>query len=136
MRDALVGTWTLNTGASEFDPKYVPKAGTVAINLEPDGWYVVQAEGITAAGERVVERTQRFMPDEQERPDPEMAGVTTVARRTDANTIVVEGKRGGELLGRVSYAVSEDGNRLSATSSGVGVNGPFQTRVVFDRQVT
>jgi hypothetical protein len=136
MQDTLVGTWKLNVGASEFDPKYVPKAGTVVIALEPDGWYVVQAEGVTAAGEKVVERTQRFILDDQEHALPEMEGVTSIARRTGADSIVVEGRRGSELLGRVSYAVSADGNRLIATSSGVGVNGPFQTRVVFNRQVT
>jgi hypothetical protein len=133
MQDVFVGTWKLNVERSQFDPKHVPAAGTLVFELDSDGCVLMKAEGINAAGERVAERPQRFIFDGQEHPMADIPGLTGMATRPNANTIVGEGRMNGKVVGKGTYAVSADGKTLSATASGMGVNGPFETRAVFDR---
>ena len=134
MTDAFVGNWKLDVKQSEFDPKYVPAAGTVLFELDPEGCYLMTAEGITSAGERVAERPQRFVTDGKEHSVADIPGLTTVSTRPDPNTLVGEGRMNGKVVGQATYTVSADGSTLTATASGSGVNGPFKTRAVFNRQ--
>ena len=134
MSDVFVGTWKLNVEASEFDPKHVPTAGSVAFELDAEGCYVMKGEGTNAAGEKVAERPQRFILDGQEHPIADIPGLTAMSSRLAPNVLVAEGKMNGKVVGKATYEVSADGRRLSATASGMGVNGPFKTRAVFDRQ--
>jgi hypothetical protein len=134
MSDVFVGTWKLNIEQSEFDPKHVPTGGTVTFELDAEGCYVMRGEGINAAGEKVAERPQRFVLDGQEHPMADIPGLTAMATRPEPNTLVAEGRMNGKIVGQGTYTVSADGQTLSATASGMGVNGPFKTRAVFDRQ--
>ncbi len=134
MADAFVGNWKLDVEQSEFDPKYVPAAGTLVFELDSEGNYLMKAEGITSSGERVAERPQRFVPDGREHSAPDIPGLSMVATCTDPNTISSEGRMNGKAVGQATYTVSADGTRLTATASGMGANGPFKTRAVFIRQ--
>jgi len=134
MRDPFVGSWTLNLEKSELDPSYVARAGTVAFERDSESGYLMKAEGVTQAGERVAERPQRFILDGQEHPVPEAPGVTAVATRPDANTLAAEARMNGTIVGQARYEVSPDGRTLTATATGTGTKGPFRTRAVFDRQ--
>jgi hypothetical protein len=134
MQDPFVGTWTLNLGRSELDPSYVAASGTVVFDKDPDGAYRMNAEGVTQAGERVAERPQRFVLDGQEHPVPDAPGVTAIATRPDPNTIAAEARMNGKVVGQARYTVSHDGRTLTATATGTGTKGPFQTRAVFDRE--
>src|ERR1022692_1990419 len=91
MQDVFVGTWRLNVEQSQFDPKHVPTGGTLVFERDAEGCYLMKAEGINAAGEKVAERPQRFHLDGVERPMAEMPGLTAVSSRPDLNTIVAEG---------------------------------------------
>lgn len=134
MQVTFVGTWKLNLEKSDLDPKHVPLGGTVVFELDSEGWYLMRAEGIDSAGKKVAERPQRFVLDGEEHPIPDMPGLKGSATRPDANTLVGEAKRNGEVVGHGVYEVSADGKTLTATATGMGVNGPFKTRAVFDRQ--
>ncbi len=135
MQDVFVGTWKLNVEQSQFDPKHVPAGGSVVFELDPEGCYLMKGEGINAAGERVAERPQRFILDGKEHPIADIPGLTAMSSRLAPNILVAEGRMNGKIVGQATYAVSVDGKTLSATASGMGVNGPFETRAVFDRQV-
>ena len=134
MQDPFVGTWTLNLGQSELDPSYVARAGTVAFERDSESGYLMKAEGVTQAGERVAERPQRFILDGQEHAVPEAPGVTAVATRPDPNTLAAEARMNGAIVGQARYTVSPDGQTLTAIATGTGTKGAFQTRAVFDRQ--
>jgi len=134
MNDIFVGTWKLNVEQSAFDPKHVPTAGTMVFELDSEGVYLMKAEGVTAAGDKVAERPQRFLLDSKEHPVPDIPGLTAVTSRPDSNTLVAEGRMNGKVVGRASYIVSADGRTLTATASGMGTQGPFETRAVFNRQ--
>src|SRR5947208_3161065 len=63
MEDPFVGTWRLNTGNSQFDPDHRPQGGAMVIELDPDGRYLMKAEGVNEKGEKVAERPQTLNPD-------------------------------------------------------------------------
>lgn len=134
MPDPFVGSWTLNLEKSELDPSYVAAAGTVVFETDSESGYLMKAEGVTQAGERVAERPQRFILDGQEHPVPEAPGVTAVATRPDPNTLTAEARMNGAIVGQARYTVSPDGQTLTAIATGTGTKGPFQTRAVFDRR--
>ena len=134
MQDPFVGTWTLNVGQSQLDPNYVARAGRVVFERDSDTGYLMKAEGVTEAGESVAERPQRFVLDGQEHAVPDAPGLVAVAHRPDPNTITAVARMNGAIVGEARYAVSPDGRTLTATATGMGTKGPFQTTAVFDRQ--
>jgi hypothetical protein len=134
MPDPFVGTWTLNLAKSQLDPSYAAAAGTVVFERDSETVYLMRAEGVTQAGDRVAERPQRFVLDGREHPVADSPGVFAVATRPDATTIVAEARMNGAVVGQARYTVSADGRTLTATATGTGTRGPFETRAVFDRQ--
>ena len=136
MLDPFVGAWKLNTGKSEFDPNHRPAAGTIVFELDPQGCYLMRAEGINAQGRKVAERPQEFIPDGKQYPVPDFPGLKTVATRLDPNTIQVEVSReDGSTVGQGKYVVSADGKSLTATTSGFDTQlRRFETRTMWDRQ--
>lgn len=134
MQDPFVGTWTLDVGKSKLDPSYLARAGTVAFEKDSETSYLMKAEGVSEAGERVAERPQRFILDGQEHSVPDAPGVVAVATRPDPNTIAAEARMNGAIVGQARYTVSPDGRTLTATAKGTGTKGPFRTTAVFNRQ--
>ena len=51
MQDLFVGTWILNVEKSEFDANHRPRAGTMVVELDAEGYYLQTAEGIIEKGE-------------------------------------------------------------------------------------
>jgi hypothetical protein len=136
MHDPFVGIWKLNRDKSQFDPNHRPTEGTMHFEQDPDGWYVLKAEGANAKGERVTERPQKFIPDGQAYPVPDFPGLTAVTSRPQPNAIHAEVRReDGTIAGEGSYVVSEDGKSLTATTAGFDTQlRRFEMRTVWDRQ--
>jgi len=134
--DPFVGTWKLNPAKSQFDPNHRPLEATMTFELEPDGSYLMQAEGTKEGGPKVKENPQRFFVDGQPRPLPEMPALSGVATKPNANTIRGEARRqDGSIVGSATYAVSTDGRSLTATTSGIDAQlRPFTQMTVWDRQ--
>ena len=62
-------------------------------------------------------------------------GVTMASARPDPNTIKVEAKNASAVIGKATYAVSDDGATLTATVSGTDAEQrPFQTVLVWERE--
>jgi hypothetical protein len=135
MTDPFVGTWELNPAASQFDPNHKPSQGTMRLERTPGGAYRLSAEGVNAKGEKVAERPQTFVPDGRPYPLPDFPGLTTVASQLDALTLRVEARReDGSLAGEGTYAVSEDGRSLVATTAGFDSQlRRFETKTAWDR---
>src|SRR5262245_54589215 len=108
MNDPFVGAWKLNVARSEFDPNHRPSQGTMTWQLEPDGAYVMLAEGVTDKGNRVTEKPQRLFPDGKPYPIESLPGLTSRTRRPDRNTIRAEVQReDGSLAGEGTYVVED-----------------------------
>jgi len=136
MHDPFVGTWKLNPQKSQFDPNHRPGAGAMVFSLAPEGHYLLTAEGVSANGEKVMERPSRIIPDGQPHPVPDFHGLTAVASRPDPSTINAEVRReDGSVVGGGSYVVSQDGKSLVATTFGYDTQlRQFKQHTVWDRE--
>ena len=136
MPDPFVGTWTLNAAKSEFDPNHRPTEATMVFELDPQGHYLMKAEGTDAKGETVAEPPSTFIPDGKAHPIPGLPGLTAVSTRPDRNTIQGEARReDGSVVGGGTYVVSSDGKSLTVTNSGIDTQLRQVTqRTVWNRQ--
>ena len=91
------------------------------------------AEGV-CDGKVVKERPQRLILDGVAHPVPDAPGITATGVLEDGRTIRAEARKGDEIVGSGSYAVSQDGTRLIAAMSGTDAQfRPFQTVVAWTR---
>lgn len=136
MPDPFVGTWKLNVEKSEFDENHRPTAGTMVLELDPEGCYLLTAEGAKPNGEKVAERPQKMIPDGKPHPIPGMPGLSAMASRPEPNTLAAEARReDGSVVGGGSYTVSADGRSLTATTFGYDTQlRQFKVRTVWDRR--
>ena len=136
VQDRLIGTWKLNPDKSEFDPNHRPSAGTMVLELTPEGHYALTAEGVTEKGEKCTERPTKFIPDGKEHPVPDFPGLISIVTRPDLNTLAAEVRReDGSVVGGGTYVVSPNGNLLTATNFGYDTQlRQFKQTTVWDRQ--
>ena len=136
MEDPFVGTWILNVEKSEFDANHRPRAGTVFVELDAEGFYLQKAEGINEKGEKCAERPQRFIPDGKEHSIPDFPGLKYVVTRPEANTMAGEARReDGSLAGGSTTVVSKDGRSKTVTNFGYDSQlRQFKQCTVWDRQ--
>ena len=136
MQDPFVGTWILNVEKSEFDAHHRPRAGTMVVELDGEGYYLQNAEGLNEKGEKVTERPVRFIPDGQDHPIAAMPGFKYKATRTDPNTLTGEATReDGTVVGGSTTVVSPDGTSKTVTNFGFDSQlRQFKMRTVWDRR--
>ena len=136
MYDPFLGKWKLNPENSQFDANHRPKAGTMTFEINPEGHYVMKAEGIKENGETVAERPAILIPDGQPHPLPDFHGLTAITSRPDPHTLTAECRReDGSVVGGGSYVISNDGQSLTATNFGFDSQlRQFEQRTVWDRQ--
>jgi hypothetical protein len=119
MHDPFTGTWKLNPGQSRFDPNHRPAEATMRWKLEPDGGYLMEAEGVDEKGQRRTEKPQKLFPDGKPYEVEHLPGLNCVTSRSGPNAIRAEVKReDGSIAGEGSYVVAEDGTTMTATTSG------------------
>jgi hypothetical protein len=140
--DLFEGTWRANTDNSQFDPNYSPEQACIRFEATDEG-YLLVAYGVKD-GQAVAERPTSIIPDGRRRPIVDLngrpvagvpAGAMTFGDRPDARTIEAGAEVDGQVLGKGTYQVSEDGKKLTVTTEGQGLKGPFKTVAVFDRVV-
>jgi hypothetical protein len=135
MHDPFVGTWKLNPARSLFDRHHRPSAGTMRWQLEADGAYLLQAEGIDEKGQPCAEQPQTMRPDGKPYPVPGMPGLTSVTSRPNSHTLRGEVTReDGSIAGEGRYVVAPDGATLTATTAGFDSQlRRFESRTIWDR---
>ena len=128
----LTGTWIANVAQSQRHANHQFQNATMRFDVSGDSVSLTY-EGVNASG-RHEGSTQRLDADGQERPVPEAAGVMTISTLTPRGLESI-GKKDGALIGRSTYEVSDDGQTLTATVSGIDGGGrPFDQVIVFDRK--
>jgi hypothetical protein len=132
----FVGTWKLNLDRSTFDVNHNPRGGTMRFETDDDGRILMTAEGISEKGERFSERPVHFKPDGHDYPVPDFPGLVAKATLPSPGTIRTECRRqDGSIVGQGTYAVSEDGRSMTATTSGWDSQlRQFEVTTVWDRQ--
>jgi hypothetical protein len=136
VQDPFIGTWILNVEKSEFDADHHPRAATMIIELDAEGYYLQMAEGINEKGDQCRERPMRFIADGQERPIPDFPGLKYRVTQPDVNTMIGEARReDGSVVGGSTTVVSADGKSKTVANFGYDSQlRQFQQRTVWERQ--
>ena len=140
--DLFEGTWKAKNDESQWDPAYTPEQACLRFEATDDG-YLLVAYGIKD-GQAVAERPTRIIPDGRRRPIVDLngrpvpgvpPGAVAFGSQPDTHTIEAGAEADGQVLGRGTYTVSDDGQTLTVTTEGVGLKGPFKVLAVFERVV-
>ena len=136
MKDPFIGSWKLNPGRSQFDANHRPTEATMRWQLEGDGVYLMEAEGVDARGQRGAERPQKLIADGQGYPVPDFPGLKTVTTRPQPNVLRAEVRReDGSIAGEGTYVVADDGTYMTATTAGFDTQlRRFEMRTIWDRE--
>jgi len=127
----LSGTWVANLAASRRHANHQFEKATMTFTID-DGEVVLAYEGINASGKHEAS-TQTIHADGREHATPEAPGFVALSTLGERR-LESMGKKDGTILGRGTYEVSEDGQTMTATVSGIDAAGkPFDQVIVFDR---
>jgi hypothetical protein len=119
MQNLFAGSWKLEPAESLFDPNHRPAEAIMHWEHHQDGFYLMTAEGVNAKGEKCAERPQKMIPDGRPYAVPDLTGLTAVVTQPDPLTVYARVTReDGSVVGEAQYAVSPDGRRMTATTSG------------------
>lgn len=140
--DLFEGTWRANNEESQWDPAYTPEQACLRFEVTDEG-YLLVAYGIKD-GQPVAERPTKIIPDGRRRPIVDLngrpipgvpPGAVAFGSQPDPHTIEAGAEVDGQVLGKGTYRVSDDGQTLAVTTEGMGLKGPFKTVAVFERVV-
>ena len=140
--DLFEGTWKANNEKSHWDPAYTPEQACLRFEATDEG-YLLVAYGIKD-WQPVAERPTKIIADGRRRPIVDLngrpipgvpAGAVAFGTHPDPRTIEAGAEVDGRTLGQGTYRVSDDGQTMTVTTEGMGLNGPFKTVAVFERVV-
>ena len=140
--DLFEGTWKSNNEKSQWDPAYTPEQACLRFEATDEG-YLLVAYGIKD-GQPVAERPTPINADGRRRPIVDLngrpipgvpPGAVSFGSQPDPQTLEAGAEVDGEMLGKGTYKVSDDGQTLTVTTEGTGLKGPFKTVAVFERVV-
>ena len=140
--DLFEGTWKARNDQSNWDPAYTPEQACLRFEATDTG-YLLVAYGIKD-GQAVAERPTSIIPDGRRRPIVDLngrpipgvpPGAVAFGSQPDPHTIEAGAEADGQVLGKGTYRVSDDGWTLHVTTEGMGLKGPFKVVAVFERVV-
>ena len=140
--DLFEGTWKANNEKSQWDPAYTPEEACLRFEATDEG-YLLVAYGIKD-GQPVAERPTPIIADGRRRPIVDLngrpipgvpPGAMSFGAQPDPHTIEAGAEVDGQVLGKGTYRVSDDGQTLTVTTEGTGLERPFKVVAVFERVV-
>jgi len=129
----LDGVWEANLGKSHRHINHQFQRATLTISVDGDTVSLHHA-GVNMAG-KAESGTTVLRADGCEREvSPQAPGVVAIARWAGPHVLETEARKDGQLVGKGSYAVSDDLKTLTATVGGIDAAGAaFEQVIVFDR---
>ena len=130
----FVGTWVANLEKSQRHVNHQFQSATLTFGESSDGVAMTHA-GLNMSGKHE-SGTTILCPDGVERPaSPQAPGVMAVTTYQGTHVLATEARANGRTLGSATYAVSGNGEQLTATVQGVDAAGKaFDQVIVFDRR--
>jgi hypothetical protein len=127
----LTGSWTANLSKSTRHANHQFYGATMRFEVAGDD-VLLTFGGVNASG-KTEEGSQTIRADGQGHPDPAAPGLITTAR-VDERSFEVVATKDGAVVGSGKYEVSENGEEMTATMSGIDGSGrQFDQVIVFDR---
>lgn len=129
----LTGTWIANLEKSRRHANHQFRSATLTIAVNGEAVSLRHA-GVNMAGKEESGTTE-LRADGKEHPvSPQAPGVMVAAWWASARVLETEARKDGQVVGRGTYAASDDGKSLSATVAGTDAAGAaFEQVIVFDR---
>ena len=132
----FAGTWIANIEKSRRHANHQFQSATLTFEISGDDVSMTHA-GVNMSGRHESGTTVYKVDGLEHAVSPQAPGVVAVTTWIGARVLQSEAKKDGHLLGKGTYAVSEDGRTLTATVAGTDSAGaPFEQVIVFDRAYT
>jgi hypothetical protein len=132
--DPVIGTWILNVAKSKFMPGPGPKSQTRTY-AESAHATAMKFTGVSAGGS-TVSGGSTFKYDGKDYPATGSPDYDTLApKRLNRNTVRIDLKKGGKVVGTTICTLSVRDKVLTVSSKGKdSKGGTFDTVMVFDKQ--
>ena len=133
MTNALEGVWEANLAKSHRHANHQFHRATLTIRI--DGNVVsLHHAGVNMSGKEESGTTTLTADGHAHEVSPLAPGVVAVTRWASPRVLETEATKDGHVVGRGSYAVSEDLKTMTATVGGTdGAGKAFEQVIVFDR---
>jgi hypothetical protein len=129
----FLGTWIANIERSRRHANHQFQSATLTFEVSGDVVSLTHA-GVNMAGESESGDTVLTADGHEHPVSPQAPGVVAVTKWVGTHVLATEAKKDGRPVGTATYAVSEDGNTLTATVGGIDAAGKsFDQVIVFDR---
>ena len=129
----FTGKWVATIEKSRRHENHQFKRATLTFEESGDAVSLTHA-GVNHSGKQESVTTVLHVDGLEHEVSPQAPGVVVVTRWIGTHTLASEARKDGHVVGQGTYAVSEDGQVLTATVSGTDVSGkPFEQVIVFDR---
>ena len=127
----LIGTWIANLEKSTRHANHQFGSATMYFAIA-DGDVRLRYEGVNASGQ--LEKSEQVLRADGKPYDHPLAPGIVITNSLGPRGFQSGAAKDGVPMGHGSYDVSEDGNTMTATVSGVDGRGkPFEQVIVFDR---
>lgn len=132
--DPVVGTWTLNSAKSKFNPGPAPKSITRIYAQSAHG-IALTLNGVAADGSPMSQQST-FNYDGKDYPFTGSPNFDMLSlKRVDASTVKSTLKKAGKVVGTTTRTISADGKVLTLSTKGTDAKGmAYDDVTVFDKQ--
>jgi hypothetical protein len=129
----LAGVWNANLEKSHRHANHQFQRATLTVAVNGDMVSLHHA-GVNMAGKEEAGTTVLYADGQEHEVSPLAPGVVAITRWSGPNAVETEARKDGRVVGKGSYAVSDDHAVLTATVGGTDAAGAaFQQVIVFDR---
>jgi len=133
MTNVLNGVWAANLAKSRRHANHQFQRAMLTISADGDVVSLHHA-GVNMAGKEESGTTVLRADGLEHEVSPQAPGVVVVAKWDGTHVLETEARKDGRVVGKGSYAVSDDLKTLTATVAGTDAAGaPFEQVIVFDR---
>jgi RimJ/RimL family protein N-acetyltransferase len=129
----FTGKWVANIEKSRQHENHQFKSATLTFEEFADAVSLTHT-GVNHAGKQESGATVLYPDGPEHEVSPQAPGVVAVTRWIGTHTLESEARKDGRVVGKGTYAVSDDGQVLTATVGGTDASGKhFEQVIVFDR---
>ena len=129
----LLGTWVANLEKSHRHANHQFQSATLTFDVSGDVVSLTHA-GVNMSGKQESGTTVLHADGREHAVSPQAPGVVAVTKWVGTHTLATEARKDGHVVGKATYAVSDDGTSLTATVEGTDAAGKaFDQVIVFDR---
>jgi hypothetical protein len=131
--NSLTGTWIANIEKSRRHANHQFQSATLSIEVSGNRVSLTHS-GVNMSGKHESGQTVLHADGEEHAVSPQAPDIVVITRWNGLHALETEARKDGRVVGRGTYAVSDDGGTLTALVSGTDAGGTaFEQEIVFER---